>query len=339
MVMKPEEIYPGIFKVTQHRSRKIAPPVNIYIIAGSEGLIFDAGYGDNTSLRLVGEAIKYVQSINAKWHISNVLPSHTHPDHFSGLTGLRQHFGITIMLTQKMARVLANPKAYRHSYRLSTLQQYRYSTVFQRISERALQPVFRSMYKRVYGIAFPGSPDRTVCSGEVIAINGFNFDILHGPGHCDDHIMLYDRKEGILFAGDNILRSIYTWLGPPRSDLAQYYSTLAMCLHLPNLQLILSAHGSAIQNPKERIKEIIEYRTLRTKQVYSIVANETDGISFAKLLNILYPRSLQRRWLAKGWIIVTLEYLVNNNILKFEGRKIKANTVDIHAMLKKFLPC
>lgn len=319
-----EEIYPGVFKVVQHKSRRIAPPVNIYIIAGDEGLIFDAGYGDDTSIRLMGKAIDYIQNLNKKWRISRVLPSHTHPDHFSGLKQLKDRYGINIMLTEPMAKVLSSKHAYRNSYRLSRLQQYRYSTIYERISELPLQLVFRTMYKKVYGIAFLQSHDITVEPGEEILVNGYTLSIVHGPGHCNDHIMLYNKKEGILFAGDNILRSIYTWLGPPRSNLQEYYTTLEACLGLPNLKLILSAHGSPINNPKERIKEIIEYRKLRTKQIYSIVANESNGITFSKLLNTIYPRSLQRRWLAKGWIIVTIEYLLQKNALTFKGRKIIA---------------
>ncbi|MEJ5361013.1 MAG: MBL fold metallo-hydrolase [Spirochaetota bacterium] len=327
-----EEIYPGIFKVVQSRSRRIAPPVNIYIIPGEDGLIFDAGYGDDTSIRLIGEAITYIQNLNKNWRISRVLPSHTHPDHFSGLQQLKNRYQLEVMLTNQMASVLSNKHTYRNSYRLSPVQKYRYSTILERMSELPLQIVFRTMYKKVYGIAFVQSHDITIRPGETISINGYTFAIIHGPGHCNDHIMLYDKKEGVLFAGDNILRSIYTWLGPPRSNLQEYYNTLEACLRLPNLKLVLSAHGSPILNPIERIKEIIEYRKLRTRQVYSIVANETHGITFYRLLNSIYPRSLERRWLAKGWIIVTLEYLVNNNILKFEGRKIKLGNNDINTV-------
>ncbi|MCX8123379.1 MAG: MBL fold metallo-hydrolase [Spirochaetes bacterium] len=330
--MNPQEIYPGIFRVVQHRSRKIAPPVNVYIIAGEEGLIFDAGYGDDTSIRLMGEAINFVQNKNPKWHISNVIPSHSHPDHFSGLKQIQSHYNIKVMLTGEMAKVLTDVRAYHESYRLSTVQQYRYATLSQRISQLPLQLVFRSMYKRVYGISFLQSYDSTVVPGQTISVNGYTFTVLHGPGHCNDHIMLYEKQEGILFAGDNILRSIYTWLGPPRSDLAEYYATLEACCNLPNLKLILTAHGSPINNPKERIKEIIEYRKLRTKQVFSIVANEENGITFNKLLNIIYPRSVERRWLAKGWIIVTIEYLLQKNALRFEGKRIKANKFDIHKL-------
>ncbi|MGB4268671.1 MAG: MBL fold metallo-hydrolase [Spirochaetota bacterium] len=327
-----EEIYPKIFKVVQHKPRRIAPPVNVYIIAGNEGMIFDAGYGDDASIRQVGDAINYIQNLNKKWKITRILLSHTHPDHFSGLKQLKNHYGLKVMLTEQMARVLSNKHAYRDSYKLSTLQKYRYSSVFERISELPLQFVFRTMYKKVYGIAFLQSYDTTVKPGEIISIDGYNFSIIHAPGHCNDHIMLYDKKEGILFAGDNILRSIYTWLGPPRSNLQEYYNTLEACLRLPKLKLVLSAHGSPILNPEARIKEIIEYRKLRTRQVYSIVANEKHGITFARLLNSIYPRSLERRWLAKGWIIVTLEYLVNNNILKFEGKKIKPGSNDIDTL-------
>ncbi|MDY6761771.1 MAG: MBL fold metallo-hydrolase [Candidatus Nanohaloarchaea archaeon] len=38
--------------------------------------------------------------------------------------------------------------------------------------------------------------------GETVTLAGYTFDVLHTPGHRDDHICLYSDMENVLFAGD-----------------------------------------------------------------------------------------------------------------------------------------
>ena len=40
-----EEVYPNIFMITEYGAfGAVMPPVNIYVLAGADGLIFDSGY-------------------------------------------------------------------------------------------------------------------------------------------------------------------------------------------------------------------------------------------------------------------------------------------------------
>ena len=47
-----EEVFPGILIIKQNSSFKhIKPPENIYILAGHDGIIYDAGYDDRKSIK------------------------------------------------------------------------------------------------------------------------------------------------------------------------------------------------------------------------------------------------------------------------------------------------
>jgi len=329
-----KEVYPGIFRIVEHRSLKVTPPINLYVIAGSDGLLFDGGYGDDVSIQIVGDAIDYIQSINKNWLITRVLLSHTHPDHFAGLRRLQQQYHLKVMLTEPMTHVIANRKSYIHANKEDGVLKKRYSTIQQRLAALPLEFFYQKMFKKLYGIQYVPNPDIIISPHDTITVDNTKWKIIPGPGHCADHIMLYNKEQGILFGGDNILRSIYTWLGPPRSDLQAYMQTLYSCLRLPHLQCILGAHGKPVTNPKQRIEQIIEYRKSRTKQIYSIIANAPNGgITFDRLMNMMYPKKNGHRWLGRGWIIVTIEYLLNKNALMFQDKKIIANPVDINSLL------
>ena len=51
------EVYPGIFLIKEKgTSGAIKPPENIYVLAGSDGIIYDAGYGTKKAIKhLIGE--------------------------------------------------------------------------------------------------------------------------------------------------------------------------------------------------------------------------------------------------------------------------------------------
>ena len=173
------------------------------------------------------------------------------------------------------------------------------------------------------GADFVENPDMIIAKNCNFEINGENWQIIHTPGHSREHISLYDPKRGILFSGDNIMRSVITWLGHPHSDLDTYIKTLESILELKNLKLILGSHGSPVLEPKKRIKEIIEWRKKRTLQVYSIIANNNNkGLSYKDILNALYSkRSWYVNLIASGWVQLTLECLINNNkIIRIKTR-------------------
>ncbi|MGV9172169.1 MAG: MBL fold metallo-hydrolase, partial [Promethearchaeia archaeon] len=167
------------------------------------------------------------------------------------------------------------------------------------------------LYKFVYGLKFIEDPDKFIPEEGEIQINGDSWRILHTPGHAPDHISLYNASKGVLFYGDNILRTVITWLGPPNSNIESYMKTLKKIRDLDNLKFIFPAHGGPVKNPKERIDEILEHRKSREELVYKIILNNPHrGISPSQILKTIYPGAGFSFYnIARGWVCLTLKLL------------------------------
>lgn len=147
------------------------------------------------------------------------------------------------------------------------------------------------------------------------------WQVFHLPGHDTDDIVLYNEKQGILLGGDLILKSITSWLGPPKSDLEAYIKSLAFVLTLPNIKRILPSHGNPVENPHERINSAIDHRKDRAKQILSLVQKAGNkGIAFNELFGIFYPAAKSHQYKTlSGWITVTLDYLVKTGAVCCEN--------------------
>lgn len=44
--------------------------------------------------------------------------------------------------------------------------------------------------------------DNEIDEGDTVKMSGAEFEVWHTPGHKEDHVCLYARDEGVLFAGD-----------------------------------------------------------------------------------------------------------------------------------------
>ncbi|HNR89608.1 MAG TPA: MBL fold metallo-hydrolase [Spirochaetota bacterium] len=319
-----KEILPGIFIITQKgRWGVVRPAVNLYFIAGPDGLLFDAGYGNRSSVRMVTRGIERVVSRctgrGEPCVLTRVLPSHAHPDHFAGLKKIRRSTGARVLLTETMAGIISSRSAYRRSYRFSASRYYREKRPMrQKLIDALVNPLISFLYELVFGTAFISNPDEIVPDSGSLTVNGEQWTIVPSPGHSADHIALYSESRGVLLAGDNVLRRIITWLGPPKSDLAAYFATLERYRALPRLDVILSAHGSPVRNPQRRIDEIVKWRTKRIADVQRAVDRSgAEGIGFTGIIDAFYRRkSLAKRFLAEGWVMLTLDYLVTEGAIE-----------------------
>lgn len=318
-----EEVARDIYQITEKGAYgAMKPPVNCYVIAGENGLVYDAGYGNAGAVRSFVEQFRAIErrclGKGIPFNVTRILPSHAHPDHFSGLAAISKTLGLSILLTPEMHAIIKSRNAYRHSYRFDERgHEKQHSAAAEWIKNRTVRPAVSRMYERLYGTKFIMRADELVDPETIIDIGGREWRILHSPGHSSDHITLYDPERGILFAGDNILRSITTWLGPPKSDLSAYCSSLKRILELPKLELILSSHGSPITHPRERIREILEWREERTRQVLDIVRREgRNGITLRNLLRFLYEKESWVKYrIAEGWVMVTLDHLEKQGLV------------------------
>lgn len=314
-----KELYPGIFLVTERGGwGPMRPPVNIYILTGNDGLVFDAGYGTKGSVRYLVREIRRIEEHcrgrGESCSISSVLPSHAHPDHFAGLAALRAEMGLRILLTGPMLETIGTRKAYRASYRIERNDE---GPLVRFARDHFLRPAESWFYESLYGTRFISDPDGIIRNGTVMEIGGRAWRVIASPGHSPDHLSLYDEASGILLGGDNVLRSVTTWLGPPKSDLKKYILTLEMIASLPGLRRILGAHGRPVEDPRERIAKIIQWRRRRLEQVYEAVTNGGAGITKKEVIRAIYgDEGLLKRYMVDGWIDLSLRCLVDDGRIR-----------------------
>jgi len=326
------EVYPGIFLIKEKEIfRVIKPPENIYVLAGPDGIIYDAGYGTKKAVKHLIKELKTIEESyneqNKEFKLTRIMVSHCHPDHFSGLKRIREALGIKISLTKKSIEIIKDKKSFIKSFETDAYVDY--LRVRKKITRKIINVLrnvgLRFFYQRIYGVSYINDPEEIFDDNTEITINGEIWRIFPSPGHAIDHISLFNEEKGILFSGDNILRSITTWLGPPNCSVAEYIKSIEAIQKLPNLKIILAAHGSPIENPKERISDILTHRKEREQQVLNIIYdNKEKGISPKDIIKAIYPNGSRfLHQVARGWIVLTLKMLEEKNLIKRQDTKKK----------------
>ncbi|MHA2186296.1 MAG: MBL fold metallo-hydrolase, partial [Promethearchaeota archaeon] len=184
----------------------------------------------------------------------------------------------------------------------------------------------RMVYKRVFGLSYLRNPDEIIEENSGITINEEPWRIFSSPGHSPDHISLYNKEKGVLFAGDNVLNMRSTWLGPPESNMTDYLNTIQNYQKLPNLKLILPAHGDIIEKPQETLNAILERMKEREESIlHTINTHSEKGISPKSIMKMVYPkRKGIIHMIGRGWVAITLKMLETQNMVE---RKVKKRKV------------
>lgn len=302
-----EEIAPHIFIIKQTIGfKRYKFSANVFVIAGENGIVFDSGFGTKKCMKQMASAINDITGLmkarGMACSIKNAMTSHGHWDHFSGLRNLQKNCGLQILATKKQLPKISSKKTYLESF----------STTDSTHTRRFFSPRLGKLHIPLLRVQFVPDKIQIIKDTDMFMVDDTVWQVFHLPGHDTDDIVLYNEKQGILLGGDLILKSITSWLGPPKSDLEAYIKSLAFVLTLPKIKRILPSHGSPVENPHERINSAMDHRKDRTKQILDRVQEAGNtGIAFNELFGIFYPatKSYQYKTLS-GWITVTLDYLV-----------------------------
>ncbi len=113
--------------------------------------------------------------------------------------------------------------------------------------------------------------------GDTFETEGATLRALHTPGHAQDHICFYLEEERALFTGDVILGAGTTVIPLEGGDLGLYLDTLERLSRL-DLELIYPGHGPRIDDPQRKIREYIEHRLEREKQILAAIRDGADTV-------------------------------------------------------------
>ena len=113
--------------------------------------------------------------------------------------------------------------------------------------------------------------------GEVVHGDGVTLMPVYTPGHASDHLCYYLVEERALFTGDVILGGSTTVIPADDGDLLDYLASLRRLLGL-DVRRIYPAHGPVIEDGPARIREYIDHRMLRERQILEALADHVETI-------------------------------------------------------------
>jgi glyoxylase-like metal-dependent hydrolase (beta-lactamase superfamily II) len=162
-----------------------------------------------------------------------------------------------------------------------------------------------------------GGEDFQYGDNDRIAFGGGELQVLHTPGHESGHCCFYESGDKVLFSGDNILGYGTAVIRPPDGNMTDYLQSLERLLEF-NISLILPGHGPLIGKPEAKIKEYIEHRRLRERQVIDALRKGRNTIGdITEMIYVDVSPALQR--VAEFSVQAHLEKLIKEGRIKTEG--------------------
>ena len=119
------------------------------------------------------------------------------------------------------------------------------------------------------------APDRVLCDGESIDIDGEPVTAVATPGHTSNHLCFSYR--GALFTGDHVMGWSTTVVVPPDGDMSAYMASLDK-LRQRHDRIYYPAHGPAVVKPAQYVRHLVGHRMQREKQILGLVRGKPRPI-------------------------------------------------------------
>jgi glyoxylase-like metal-dependent hydrolase (beta-lactamase superfamily II) len=240
--------------------------VNVFLFAdGDEADLLDCGMNSDESVATIKESVAH---IGAK-RLRKLVVTHIHPDHY-GAAGSLAGPGMADLYIHRLEVPLVNPRYVELEHLVKEVRTYLLvngvpaddAEVLSN-SQRALSQVVKTAEASVQ-----------LDGAELLQMGRRELRVEWTPGHSPGHICLYDRQDGLLFAGDHMLPELSPNIGlHPQSTpdpLHEYLEGLRrMAGYEPDL--ILPSHGRPFTGAPARVKVLEAHHRRRLDQAVEIV--------------------------------------------------------------------
>ncbi len=137
-----------------------------------------------------------------------------------------------------------------------------------------------------------GVPVEPLADGGAVRTEGATLRAVFTPGHCQDHLCFVLEEERAVFSGDNVL-GVGTTVIPSRGgSLAEYMASLER-LEAESPTRIYPAHGPCIEDGPAKLREYIEHRLDRERQILAAIdAGDRSVTEIVRRVYAAYPESL-----------------------------------------------
>ncbi|PKP91509.1 MAG: MBL fold metallo-hydrolase [Alphaproteobacteria bacterium HGW-Alphaproteobacteria-16] len=114
---------------------------------------------------------------------------------------------------------------------------------------------------------------RRIVDGETIVIGDTAWRVVIGSGHSPEHACLWNARDGVLIAGDQVLPRISSnvslGVSEPEADpLGEWLASIDRLLELPDDLLVLPAHGAPFTGLHVRLKALRDEHLMRLDMLH-----------------------------------------------------------------------
>lgn len=312
------EVAPGVLRSQLPIQFTGLGHVNMYLFEDDRGVaIVDPGLPGEQTYQAVQNRLAAAGIPLRRVH--TVIITHSHPDHFGGVGRIVQETGAEVV-TDKRFKLWWEPDGGDVELELATptdRQALRErlerptpwggsSTTLTADEEKDLDAVDRGQdwmdFKKF-------RPTIRLEDEQPFLLAGREWSAVYTPGHTDDHLCLYDPTEGLLLSGDHVLPSITPHIsGLIEGDtLGRYIQSLDRVAALPDIKMVLPAHGHPFHDLPGRVDEIKAHHEGRLDQLRVISSNR----GWTTVPDLSHELFSQRNWgsMAESETFAHLEYL------------------------------
>ncbi len=178
--------------------------------------------------------------------------------------------------------------------------------------------------RTVYKKPWPGRDESypveltPLAEGDRIETEGATLRAIYTPGHAVDHICFYLEEERALFTGDVVLGQGTTVIPQDGGDMGLYLDTLHRLLELDTAR-IYPGHGPLIADPRAKLRDYIEHRMERERQVMEALRSGAQSIP--EMVERIYVDTPPARHPAAG-------QSVRSHLIKLEAEKRAQRSLD-----------
>jgi glyoxylase-like metal-dependent hydrolase (beta-lactamase superfamily II) len=292
------EVAPGVLRLQLPIRMPGLGHVNCYAIVDGQGAaVVDPGLPGPGTWRALQDRLRRADLETR--HVHTVVVTHSHPDHFGGAARFARECG---------ARVVAH-RAFRFGpYRAqepepevsvedldAQAQEAPDSADDERAQRKADEALSRatatrtpwggrsprpSLRMRLRWTVFRWLGGRIVPvishpveHGDVLALAGREWFVVHTPGHTSDHFCLHDPETGTFLAGDHVLPTItphISGISTSPDPLASFFYSLDRVAEITGVKQVLPAHGHPFDDLRARTEAIKRHHYERLERVREI---------------------------------------------------------------------
>lgn len=295
--------------------------INLWLLEDDDGwVVVDTGIGLPDTRALWTEI--FASGLDDR-PLGRIVVTHFHPDHMGNADWLARRSGAVVSCTeqewltaQRVWKVRAPAEIER---RLAHYRRHGFDDAAVDLFRRSGNP---------YPAVVPSLPSEfcALADGDTLEVGGRRWEVFTVGGHAPEHACLWNREDGVLIAGDQVLPKITTnvsvWPDLPHANpLRLYLDSLARFDPLPADTLVLPSHGLPFRGLHVRLAGLRAHHEARLAETLDALDAPRTGV---ELIPVLFQRDMDVHQL--GFAIG--EVLAHLHLLEAAGAVTRLRTED-----------